>query len=153
MKKLTFIFLLVVTVVNSQESKYDKIKALKTAYITEQLALTSGEAEKFWPVYNTFETKFRDLRVSRKNEVQPKFESDISKLSDDDANKIIDQYMAMETAQLEIEKERLAALRKILSPQRLLALRKAEDSFKGELLRRYKMGKNEKKGPSKKDKD
>lgn len=143
MKKLTFIFLLMVAVVHSQESKYEKIKALKTAYITEQLSLTSVEAEKFWPVYNTFETKFRDLRVSRKNEVQFKFESDISKLSDDEANKIIDQYMAMETAQLQIEKERLAALRKILSPQRLLALRKAEDSFKGELLRRYKMGNNE----------
>ena len=143
MKKLTFIFLLIAATVHSQESRYEKIKALKTAYITEKLALTSGEAEKFWPVYNNFESKFRDLRVSRKNEVQQKFESDVTNLSDEEANKIIDQYIVMESTQLAIEKERIIALRKILSPQRLLALKKAEDNFKGELLRRYKSGNKE----------
>ena len=30
----------------------ERIKALKTAHITNELNLTSDEAEKFWPVYN-----------------------------------------------------------------------------------------------------
>ena len=38
-------------------SKKEKIKALKTAFITTELDLTSAEAEKFWPIYNAFEEK------------------------------------------------------------------------------------------------
>ena len=32
------------------QSKYEKMKAFKTAYLTEKLELTPKEAEKFWPV-------------------------------------------------------------------------------------------------------
>ena len=33
------------------------IKVKKIAYITESLELTPDEAEKFWPIYNEFESK------------------------------------------------------------------------------------------------
>ncbi|MDI1303936.1 MAG: sensor of ECF-type sigma factor, partial [bacterium] len=35
--------------------KKEQIKALKVAFLTTELKLTSNEAEKFWPVYNTFD--------------------------------------------------------------------------------------------------
>ena len=37
------------------------MKALKTAHITDQLDLTSAEAEKFWPIYNEFDAKLIDV--------------------------------------------------------------------------------------------
>jgi len=44
----------------------ERIKALKVAYITKELNLTSAEAEKFWPVYNEY---FAELeKVIRENE-------------------------------------------------------------------------------------
>lgn len=37
------------------DQKGDKIKALYVAYITQQLQLTEGEAQKFWPVHSSYE--------------------------------------------------------------------------------------------------
>lgn len=140
MKKLIFILLLLTAAVHSQENKYEKIKALKTAYITEQLALTPSEAEKFWPVYNKFDEKFHDLRHKKYDDVYEKLHSGIEKMSDAEANQLIDDYLAMETHKLEMKKQKIAALRKVISPKKIMGLRKAEDDFKRELLNRYRHG-------------
>lgn len=141
MNKILFLFLLLGATVYSQENKYEKIKALKTAYITEQLALTSSEAEKFWPVYNSFDEKYHDLRHQKHEEIYNKLDQGIDQLSDEEANKLIDQYIAIETFQLELHKQKITALRKVLTPKKILGLRKAEDDFKRELLDRYRKGK------------
>jgi Skp family chaperone for outer membrane proteins len=44
----------------------ERIKALKTAYITQELNLTSAEAEKFWPVYNEYFAEIE--KVVKENE-------------------------------------------------------------------------------------
>ena len=43
----------------------EKIKALYTAYISQQLALTPAEAEKFWPAHAQYDA---DLLAANKNE-------------------------------------------------------------------------------------
>ena len=49
-------FFLVISIKDQDRNKsHEKIKSLKIAYLTEQLALTSSEAEKFWPIYNSFD--------------------------------------------------------------------------------------------------
>ena len=40
-----------------------KIQAARVAYITDQLALTPEEAEKFWPIYREFSVKRKELRL------------------------------------------------------------------------------------------
>ena len=40
----------------------DKIEAARIAYITDQLQLTPGEAEKFWPIYREFAERRREIR-------------------------------------------------------------------------------------------
>ena len=44
----------------------DKIQAARVAYITDQLALTPEEAEKFWPIYREFSEKRREVRQQLK---------------------------------------------------------------------------------------
>ncbi len=41
------------------KEKKEKIEALKISFITTELALTTEEAEKFWPIYNELETKIK----------------------------------------------------------------------------------------------
>jgi len=65
MKKLIFVSLLVILSFNAfsqRKEKDERIKALKIAFITERLALTETEAQKFWPLYNAFEDENRKLR-------------------------------------------------------------------------------------------
>ncbi len=40
-------------------NKQERIKALYVAYVTEQLALTPDEAQKFWPLHTQFENDLR----------------------------------------------------------------------------------------------
>ena len=144
MKKLILIVFLITTVAHSQSDKYEKIKALKTAYITEQLSLTPSEAEKFWPIYNGFEEKFHKLRHKKHNGIYKQLSQEMESMSDSEANKLIDAYLAMETERLDLQKEKIGALQKVISPKKIIRLRKAEDDFKRELLDRYRRGKENK---------
>ena len=50
--------------------KAEKIQALKTAFITQKLQLTSEEAQRFWPVYGNYEREMHDLiRNSRDGDI------------------------------------------------------------------------------------
>ncbi len=45
--------------------KRQKIEALKISFITTELALTTEESEKFWPIYNELESK---IKVEKKTQ-------------------------------------------------------------------------------------
>ena len=40
----------------------ERVEALKRAFITEKLNLSVAEAEKFWPVFNDFEDKKKEVK-------------------------------------------------------------------------------------------
>ena len=65
MKKIILFLILVIGVsyfCSAQPARGEKLEAIKVAYITKELNLTSSEAEKFWPVYNEY---FRELKKAR----------------------------------------------------------------------------------------
>jgi hypothetical protein len=45
----------------------EKIESLRRAYYTKELNLSVSEAEKFWPIYNTFENAKRQQHKQMKN--------------------------------------------------------------------------------------
>ncbi len=47
----------------------EKIQALKIAFITQKLELTSVEAQKFWPVYNQYDGEVKNLRRNNNGDV------------------------------------------------------------------------------------
>ncbi len=141
MKKLAILFFLLAISVQAQDKKHEKIKALKTAYITEKLALNSSEAEKFWPIYNNFDDKFHALRKQERNEIFKKLKGALDNLTDAEANELIDENFTIETSELALRKQLTAELRKIISPKKIIILKKTEDDFKRELLDRYRKGK------------
>ena len=58
-------------VVNAQKrgGGEDKVQALKIAFITQKLDLTTAEAQKFWPVYNDYDGEVKKLRRSNNGDV------------------------------------------------------------------------------------
>ena len=44
--------------------KKDKMNAMKAAYVTEELNLSTEEAQRFWPIYNEMNDKIEDLRMT-----------------------------------------------------------------------------------------
>lgn len=139
MKKIVLVLFLVSTGLYAQRPNQDRMKAFKTAYLTEQLDLTSSEAEKFWPIYNYFDNKLKSLRKKESSEVFSKVRNGgIEALTDSEAIALIDKMLEMKTTELQYRKELVKDLLKVLSPKKIIKLNRAEEEFKKMLLERLK---------------
>lgn len=137
-KLLIPLFLLVSLLGFSQnfKEKREKIKALKVAYITEKLELTSQEAEKFWPIYNTFDDKEFEIRH---NKAKWKIDDGgLEKLSEKEATVLIQQIENNEEKLHALRKQYIQDLKKVLSAKKIILLRKSEEEFNRKLLRQFK---------------
>ena len=104
----------------------DKIEAARIAYITDQLQLTPGEAEKFWPVYREFAEKRRGIRQQmRETRTTNPPQTD---------QEAVDQQFKMKQQELDLEKDYSGRLLKVISAQKLRSLPQAERKFRQMIL-------------------
>ena len=118
MKRLLLIvslFFTLGTSVIAQDGDDDKknpggrVEALKIAYITQKLNLSTDEAQKFWPIYNKYAAEIRKVRVDGR--LNKETEIDI------------------EEKLLAIRKKYNTEFAKALSPEKVNAFFKAEKEF------------------------
>ena len=101
-----------------KEGRSEKIQSLKIAFITQKLELTADEAQKFWPVYNRYETEIRQAYKD-------------SKAGDGDA---IDN----EEKALNVKKKYRIEFIKVIGPPKTNILFNSEREFRGVLMRHLK---------------
>ncbi len=112
----------------------EQIQALKTAHITNALDLSSKEAQQFWPVYNEYEKRMEDVRKSQRQEMRQILAKG-DNLSDNEASAFIDKFMNFRQLELDERKQLVNDLNGIISPQKILKLQQAEETFKRRLLK------------------
>jgi hypothetical protein len=112
----------------------EQIESIKVAFITSKLDLTTEEAQKFWPVYNSYTEEFLELLKKRR-------EARYNKNTDPDATITAD--LTYESKMLELKKKYRKLSAKAIPPQKILALYKAESEFREHL---YKQLNNRRKG-------
>lgn len=123
----------------AQGPKKEKVKALKVAYLTNNLSLTTTEAEKFWPIYNAYDEKQFELRHEKMKMIKEKLDSEsVDDLTDKQALAMITQIEGVEDDLYQNRKKFMVSLKTVLSPVKILKLKKAEDDFNKTLLRQYK---------------
>jgi len=93
--------------------RQEKIKALYVAYITEQLALTPDEAQKFWPLHTQFTNELKSVKPDL-----PELEK--------------------QQAILNIKKKYQESFNKVLGPNRCERFFKMDGEFKKKLLDRIR---------------
>lgn len=109
----------------------DKVNAARVAYLTDQLGLTPGEAEKFWPVYNEFLEKRKSLhREYRHKKLNP----DPKKSRDENDTELVDLGLKVKQQELDLEKDYSGRLLKVISAQKLRTLPDAEKRFRQMIL-------------------
>lgn len=112
----------------SKETR-ERIESQRIAFITQRLALTPDESTKFWPVYNEYKDALKDMRDD--------FERpDLEAISEQEADRVIEQHLKQEQQKLEMKRNLLTRLKPIVGARRVLQLQKAEIEFNRELLRR-----------------
>jgi len=128
------------TKTNAQQGGKERMKAFKTAYITEELDLTVKEAEKFWPVYNKYDKKLFSLKVEkgRKERHRIKELGGPQNVSDQEATTIVFSMLSAEKEASVTREKMYKDLSKILSPTKLLTLYQAEMNFNKRLLSEYR---------------
>ncbi len=138
---LPIIFLLVTSLSFSQgfKEKREKVKALKVAYITEQLELTTEEAQKFWPLYNAFDDKQSELRHEKMRSILDRFKpGNVEKLSEKDASNSLAQMEKIEEDLFNLKKKFIKDLQGVISAKKIIKLKKAEEDFNRELLKQMR---------------
>ena len=121
------------------KEKKEQIKALKVAFITTELNLTSDEAAKFWPLFNAFEDKQQEIRKQKLKAYLDRTDDDtIDKLSEKEATTLLSQMENTEDELYQLKKKFVANLKGILPATKILKLKKAEEEFSKKLLQQYR---------------
>ena len=143
MKKILLLLLLVmVSQLSPAQGRKgpEKIRALKTAHITESLNLSLAEAQVFWPVYNQYEGKMEAIRRDERSALRTLRKNGVDNLSREEANELLDKLIDYRSREIAIQKEQIEALKSVIDPVKILRLQKAEEDFKRMLLRQYRGG-------------
>ncbi|MES2410804.1 MAG: sensor of ECF-type sigma factor [Bacteroidota bacterium] len=119
--------------------KKEQVKALKVAFITDELALTPDEAAKFWPLFNAFEDKQKEIRQQKLKGYFGRMDDDsFDKLSDKEALTLLNQMENSEDELHQAKKKFVTSLKGVISPLKILKLKKAEENFNRKLLQQYR---------------
>jgi len=115
----------------------ERVKAQKRAFITEKLNLSPEEAEKFWPIYNTFEAtqeriKSKDLRAVK---IEMRSNPDIS---DAEADKLLEKLVKAEKELHAARIKLVEDLKTVISSKKIILLKATEDEFNRKLIKKLK---------------
>jgi hypothetical protein len=108
-----------------------KIQAARIAYITDQLALTPEEAEKFWPIYREFSEKRQHLLKEYR---QAKRSPDPNKSAEQNDKDLVELSLKLKQQEVDLEKDYSGKLLKVISAQKLRTLPEAERKFRQMIL-------------------
>ncbi|RKT00325.1 sensor of ECF-type sigma factor [Flavobacterium sp. 123] len=121
------------------KEKKEQIKALKVAFLTTELELTSSESEKFWPVYNAFDDKQFELRHLKMKAFMGRMDDNtMDKMSEKEANSFLNQMESNEDELYMLRKKFITTLKGILPATKIIKLRKSEEDFNRKLLQQYR---------------
>ena len=123
----------------NMKEKREQIKTLKVAFFATELDLTTTEAQKFWPIYNTYDDSQFELR-------HQKMKTYMRRMNDGSLDKITEKEAKIFLAQMEDTEEELFLVRKkfmqnvrtILPAVKIVKLKKAEEDFNRKLLQQYR---------------
>lgn len=109
-------------------NKREKIEALRVAFITQKLNLTTDESQKFWPVYDEYQDKLRAARKEFKK--QP-----TAFTNDKEAQDYLEAELLLKQREFTLYKEYYEKIKKTIPIKKVAELRQAEEDFKKELLK------------------
>ncbi len=140
MKRLPFILLLfcaftfgsTTAMAQSGRPQEKNVEAAKVAFLTDKMGLTAEQSQKFWPLYNEYEAKRRELVRSYRSG----YREDVDQLSDQEAKARLDGMFSTREKELELEKEYVARYQRVISSNQIIKLYRSEREFTKLLLKK-----------------
>ncbi|MFC5408894.1 hypothetical protein ACFPMF_06225 [Larkinella bovis] len=120
-----FIGLLLALPASAQSQDRQKIESAKIGLITNRLNLTPEQAPLFWPIYNEYSDKRRDITRQLRQSNKPGGNSAISELN---------ESVVLKQKLVDLEKDYNAKFLKVISAQQLQELHNTERMFNKMLM-------------------
>ena len=139
---LLFAFFLIAVSSQAQghrEERMEKIDAARTAYLTDKMNLTTEQSQKFWPIYNEYDAKRKELRKKGR----PFRGESMETLTDAQVKEQINTMFDTRQKELNLQKEYADKFQKVISVRQLAAMYKGEREFMKVLLHKL----NDRPGP------
>src|SRR5688572_21292977 len=112
--------------------RHDKIDAARTAYLTDKMNLSQEQSQKFWPIYNEYEAKRKELR----HKAHPFKKQNIDALTDAQLKEQLNQMFDARLLEINLDKEYAEKFQKVISVRQLAAMYKGEKEFMKVLLQK-----------------
>lgn len=121
----------------------ERIHAAKMAYITDRLNLTTEQSAGFIPVYKEYE---EEVKRNRKEFLQKYKGVDVEGADDATAMQYVDDNLDYQEKVIVIKRKYNDRFLKVISPQQISELNKAEREFKQILMKRLEERRNQRHG-------
>ena len=125
--------------VNAQRDgdRHERIQAMKIAYITERLELSPAEAEKFWPVYNDYNSKkakvLQDIRRVRRHYIE-----NHENMNEEEHLELLEKFIKLQKEDADLLPSYQEKFIEVLPPKKVMKLYIAEIQFKNYLLQKLR---------------
>lgn len=135
MKKLIFILALTLSfgTLVAQNAGTERIENAKIALITNRLNLSPEQGQQFWPLYNEFDAKKKELRKNYRKLVN---EINTLTTSDDKILANLKETLNLQQKEVDLQKEYMSRFLKVINVRQVAELYKAEQLFTNMLIQR-----------------
>lgn len=132
-----FLFILLATLcfetAIAQEGGNQKIENAKIGLITNRLNLSTEQSQQFWPVYNEFDAKKKDIRKQMRRLI---VETNTLTTPDEKILANIKETLNLQQKEVDLEREYMNKFLKVINVRQLAELYKAEQVFTQMLIQR-----------------
>lgn len=155
MKKIIYLLIIVLSsfITQAQNKKFnsEKIRTFKLAFLTEKLNLTEVEAEKFWPIYNSYSKKMTELYKTERYNIKKRIlkSGGVDNLSEKESKEIFDLIKSVAKNKSETKTNFYDKLVKILPYTKILTLEISEHEFNRKLMKKFRAERKKKKEKNK----
>ncbi|MFC6998154.1 Spy/CpxP family protein refolding chaperone [Rufibacter roseus] len=115
-----------------KKARLEKIENAKIAFITEKLSLTPEQAQRFWPIYNEYNTK----RYELKRKLRSLREENLNNQSNEQVKASLETRLSYRQRELDLDNEYMDRYLRVISPKQLALLYRSEREFTKLLLER-----------------
>ncbi|MCE6990433.1 hypothetical protein [Dyadobacter sp. CY323] len=135
---ILFVTFSAVTSVQAQHKSEEEIKRIqdaKVAIITNRLNLTAEQSAGFWPIYNEYSQKRREIHRAQRKIINDK---KADGKTDDQVLNNLNEVQDLRQKDIDLEKEYQTKFLKVISASQVIELYKAERTFNDMLIQRLK---------------
>ncbi len=127
----------VISFAQGDGSKHERVQAQKIAFFTERLQLTTSEAEKFWPVYNDFQSRKNKIAGERRTLTQY-FDDNSSNMTQEEISESLDKFIELQKKETELLETYNEKFKQILPEEKVMKIYITEFQFKNWLLKQLR---------------